>query len=72
MFENKDTEEALNGKYSNATDRSGNDKNEEKEDATDAEEKEQQAEDHAFKKELDTNFPLSGGGTDPFFTNEEA
>ena len=72
MFENMDTEEALNGKCRNAAAGSGNDKNEEKEDATDAEEKEQQAEDHAFKKELDTNFPLSGGGTEPFFKNEEA
>lgn len=29
-------------------------------------------EDEAFKKELDENFPLSGGGTEPYFTDEEA
>lgn len=40
---------------------------------TDREEQETEAkENEELKKELDTNFPLSGGGTEPYFDNEGA
>lgn len=37
-----------------------------------ADEIEEQQEEEALKKELDSNFPLSGGGTEPYFDNEGA
>lgn len=35
-------------------------------------EEEEATDDESLKKELDQNFPLSGGGTEPYFDNEGA
>ncbi len=69
MFDEKDPEEILNDSYRNTIDGAADDKKEQEEEEKQEEEK---TDDASLKDELDTNFPLSGGGTEPFFTNEEA
>lgn len=69
MFDEKDPEEILNDSYRNTIDGSADDKKEQEEEDKHEEEK---SDDSSLKEELDTNFPLSSGGTEPFFTNEGA
>jgi hypothetical protein len=69
MLDDKNPEEMLNDSYRNTIDGSADDKKEKEQEITDEEKK---SEDTDLKEELDTNFPLSGGGTEPFFKNEGA
>lgn len=69
MFDEKDPEEILNDSYRNTIDGSDDDK---KQQEKEEEREEEKTNDATLKDELDTNFPLSGGGTEPLFTNEEA
>lgn len=69
-----DPEEVMGENYRKTIDGSDNQQNKletgDEEDDDDA--AEQQTEDKALDNELNSNFPLSGGGTEPYFTNEEA
>lgn len=72
MFDEKDPEEILNDSYRNTIDGSANDKDDKKEQEEEDKQEGEKYEDTSLKEELDTNFPLSGGGTEPLFTNEGA